>query len=728
MSSSLIDIQRSILLQTIRHTAGQDEWKVLVLDEDSRRLIDNVASEDDVLNENVTNIELIEERRPRNPSTDAIYLLSPQPHIVECLKADAKQRRYRRTFLVWTSPLSRDLDEVIFKLQAPNGPVVESRSLDVEFYPRESHLVIFREPWSFYNLFHPACDHEVKRHLDNLTRRILSVCVSLGEFPVVKYYRPRVAPHAASVLCSHLARFVHEALHSYARHHPDFPPVSARPQGVLLITDRTMDLMSPLVHEFTYQAMAMDLLPIRDDEDKIRYRNTIKKGTPDQEEKDVEIGEKDKIWVANRHMHMKDLLGKIVADFNKFRADNPQFADEDTTKISVNTIKDMLAGLPQFQEGKEAFSLHLEMAEKCVAIFQSHKLPDIASVEQSLATGLDEDYKRPKNLADQLARLLDDDSVVHEDRLRLLIMYILFRNGILPGDIEKLRQHAQLSEVDRDIIYNLSHLGGGIQKSLKDPPSPTYQPLFPTQPPTVQMEEVSLSRFEPGVRFLLEGQCTGTLDPTIFPPVDPRLDSSSQIAQSQTSLRSANKPTWARTRPTTKEPQQRLIVFMAGGATYAEVRACYEVGANYNREVYLATSHMFTPKTFLRQVGHLSAPPNQLDLPAFKPRRKVPVWVHEEEQRTVQQPSAQPSKTGASIPNAQAHGRPPDRSAHLTDAMKNVSLGANGVPTNTRQSNGGTGHSSAAPMPPGSSGGDSGGKLKKEKKEKKHLGGLFKKH
>lgn len=48
----------------------------------------------------------------------------------------------------------------------------------------------------------------------------------------------------------------------------------------------------------------------------------------------------------------------------------------------MNTIKDMLAGLPQYQEGKEAFGLHLDMAEKCVKIFQDHKLLDVGSVEQ----------------------------------------------------------------------------------------------------------------------------------------------------------------------------------------------------------------------------------------------------------------------------------------------------------------------------------------------------------
>lgn len=42
----------------------------------------------------------------------------------------------------------------------------------------------------------------------------------------------------------------------------------------------------------------------------------------------------------------------------------------------------MLAGLPQFQEGKEAYSLHLGMAQEAVNIFQKRRLADIATLEQ----------------------------------------------------------------------------------------------------------------------------------------------------------------------------------------------------------------------------------------------------------------------------------------------------------------------------------------------------------
>jgi len=52
----------------------------------------------------------------------------------------------------------------------------------------------------------------------------------------------------------------------------------------------------------------------------------------------------------------------------------------------LNNIKDMLAGLPQFQEGKEAFSLHLNMASDAMEVFKNRRLADIASVEQVCPT------------------------------------------------------------------------------------------------------------------------------------------------------------------------------------------------------------------------------------------------------------------------------------------------------------------------------------------------------
>jgi syntaxin-binding protein 1 len=186
-------------------------------------------------------------------------------------------------------------------------------------------------------------------------------------------------------MCSHLARFVQDKLDMYAQYNQDFPPQSNRPRGALYITDRAMDLMAPFVHEFTYQAMAFDLLPINE-ADKVTFRTIVNEEDPAAEEKDMEISDKDRIWVENRHRHMKDTLDKLIGDFQKFIADNPQFTNADAQSTQgmqgLNAIKDMIAGLPQFQEMKEAYSLHLTMAQQCMEVFQKNKLPDLASIEQ----------------------------------------------------------------------------------------------------------------------------------------------------------------------------------------------------------------------------------------------------------------------------------------------------------------------------------------------------------
>ncbi|KAK5140025.1 hypothetical protein LTR04_003202, partial [Oleoguttula sp. CCFEE 6159] len=652
------------------------QWKVLVVDEASRKLIDNVVKEDEILNEHITNIEQIEHKRLAKKDMDAVYILTPQPHIVDCIPEDLLDMDFLSA-LVWPSvlPLADLSLEVLHpalrdridKSTIAREQITLFRVLNVEFLPRESHVVTFRDPWSFPVLFHPACNNLVKQHMEDMAQKIVGVCVALGEYPTIRYYRPRNPNHEASVLCSHLARFVQDELDLYAKFHEDFPPASTRPRGALYIVDRSMDLYAPLVHEFTYQAMAHDLLPIKDGE-KTTYRAKVNEGRPDEQEKDMEIGEKDKIWVQNRHHHMKDTIEKLMSDFQKFIDENPHFTNTDSGNASsLNAIKDMLAGLPQFQEMKEAYSLHLSMAQECMNIFQRQKLPDLASVEQSLAIGLDEDYRKPKNMADQVVRTLDDESISHLDRLRLIALYLLYQDGLIPADLQKLLAHAQLPPQDAEIIHNLELLGARTFRRLKDQ-TPIPPPLFARKPPPGPnaQEEYSLSRFEPALKLLLENHVTGTLDPTLFPYTKPPLDLADSASTNvpATSLRSA-KPTWAKSRNTTAEPRQRIITFLAGGATYSEARACYEIFRLYNRDVYLVTSHMLTPGLFMRQVGDLSVDKRRLNIPAEQPRPKAPAHIFEKDP----EPSAKPTSAQPPSSNSQPARKGP---APPTAAVANM--------------------------------------------------------
>jgi syntaxin-binding protein 1 len=539
----------------------------------------------------------------------------------------------------------------------------------------------------------------------------------LQELPKIRYFQPPDHfKHEARVLCMYLARFVQEELDGYRNWDRSFPPQTSRPQSVLLITDRSMDLMAPLLHEFTYQAMAHDLLPIKDrDDGKLTFHMTINEGTANAEEKDMEILEKDPVWVSNRHQHMKDTIDKLMADFQKFIDQNPGLAGKDASGASLNDIRNMLAGLPQFQEMKQAYSLHLTMAQEAMNLFQKHKLSDIASVEQTLATGLDEDRKKPKNILDQVVRLLDDPDVTETDRLRLIAIYVLYRGGMIEKDLSRLLWHASLQRsrdsLDQATIEHLELLGARPFRDLKEKSQP-LPPLFEQNTKfSTLSDEYMLSRFEPAVKLMLENLCAGTLDPNLFPYTVPPQNAAEESLAAQGSLRSAA-PRWASANRRQAENRQRIIVFVAGGATYSESRACYEVSEKHNRDVFLATTHMVTPGKFVDDLRMLKADRRRLALPMDRPPPKAPAHLTERPAPPAPAPGSaphpnhlhphHPGQPGQRVGGTGGHV-PPPRPQPPTKALGAMSL----------SSGGGDGSR------PGTNGSDGGKSGKKDKEKKK---------
>lgn len=48
----------------------------------------------------------------------------------------------------------------------------DSRPLLIDFFPRESHLVSFKDPYSFPILYNPSCEAVAMPHLDALAQKV----------------------------------------------------------------------------------------------------------------------------------------------------------------------------------------------------------------------------------------------------------------------------------------------------------------------------------------------------------------------------------------------------------------------------------------------------------------------------------------------------------------------------------------------------------------------------
>ncbi|TBU34148.1 Sec1-like protein [Dichomitus squalens] len=731
--SSLINTVRSKFLEAIRSVNPPGRWKILVVDEHSQRLIGSVLKQFDILEENVTLIESITSNREPQ-QFEAIYLVMSTSQNVDRIIRDFSngQQQYSAAHLFFVDGLPEHLFERL--TSSPAEPYLKAlQELFINFWAIEGQAFTVRNPGSFFNIYSPPRSETsfkpMRDRLDEelrfMSKMISNVCLTLNEYPYVRYYLPShhqplgpLKPHASTrpppppegsgrwrtnlargdqarayesvegdYISKILAFMVQQNLDEYKKANPDFPKPSdpPRPRGTLIITDRAMDTMAPLLHEFTYQAMANDLLPIQDGTS-YTYKFQTQTGL---EDKTAALSDADSVWTELRHMHMREAIDKLMADFNQFLQDNAGFKGEGAANL--NDMKDMLANLPQFQEQRDKFSLHLNMAQECMAIFERDKLPAVANVEQNCATGVTAEGKVPKTLVEEMVPLLDSRDVVNTNKVRIIALYIQHRDGVPDEDRRRLYQHARLTLAEQDAVNALVHLGVRISRQAGD--KDTKKKI--KQKPSNE-EEYELSRYKPVLRTVLEEHVSNKLDPTLFPyvkdapsaaPTTSSLRSAPQI-QPAVSLRS-QKPSWhkaTRGAGTQNDNRQRILVFVAGGMTYSEMREAYLLSKSLNKEIIIGSTHALTPRQFVDDLKVLEmggigskALPNGLVETTAPPRSAQEIYDQKYFTRDAPPP-----------PRAAPAPTPKSGSGRLTRPSPAPSFGGSSASVNTNYSNSGS--------------------------------------
>jgi len=212
--------------------------------------------------------------------------------------------------------------------------------------------------------------------------------------------------------------------------------------------------------------------------------------------------------------------------------------------------------------------------------------------------------KTPKTLVEEMVPLLDARDVVNANKVRIIALYIQHREGVPDEDRRRLYQHARLSMAEQDAVNALVHLGVRISRGPTD--KDVKKKIKQKQS---NEEEYELSRFKPLLRTVLEDHIANRLDPTMFPYVRdapalapaPSLRATASPSPTPTaSLRSA-KPSWHRAaRPGgAQETRQRVIVFVAGGMTYSEMREAYLLSKQLNKDIIIGSTHPITPRNMI---------------------------------------------------------------------------------------------------------------------------------
>lgn len=87
------------------------------------------------------------------------------------------------------------------------------------------------------------------------------------------------------------------------------------------------------------------------------------------------------------------------------------------------------------------------------------KIKQLCEVEQNLAMGADANGDKIKDHMKNIVPLLLDNEIKIEDKLRLIMLFLLHKNGITEDNLQKLLHHAMIPDDKKQIILNLQNMG-----------------------------------------------------------------------------------------------------------------------------------------------------------------------------------------------------------------------------------------------------------------------------
>lgn len=380
--------------------------KVLILDSDTVSIVSVVYSQSDLLKKEVFLVELLDSTSmSKEPMSHlkAVYFLRPTSENIQQMRRQLAKPRFGEYHLFFSNIL-RDTQIHILADSDEHEVVQQLQEFYADFVAVDPyHFTLNMASNHMYMLPAVVDPSGLQRFCDRAVDGLAALFLSLKQRPVIRYSRTsdiakRVAQESAKLMYQQESGLF------------DFRRSEVSP--LLLVIDRRDDPVTPLLNQWTYQAMVHELIGIQDNKVDLRRIGKLPK---DQQEV-VLSSEQDSFFKANMHENFGDIgmnIKKMVDVFQQVSKSNQ----------NIQTIEDMVKfvdNYPEYRKMHGNVSKHVTLVTEMSKLVEERKLMLVSQTEQELACNGGQGAA-----FEAVTNLLNDESISDIDRLRLVMLYAL---------------------------------------------------------------------------------------------------------------------------------------------------------------------------------------------------------------------------------------------------------------------------------------------------------------
>ncbi|XP_047348718.1 vacuolar protein sorting-associated protein 45 [Vespa velutina] len=524
--------------------------KVLLMDKQTTSIVSLLYSQSEMLMKEVYLFERIDSgiRTDSLMHLKCIVFIRPTKENIQLLCNELKFPKYGVYFIYFSNIIAK-ADIKLLAESDEHEVVREVHEYYADYLAISPHL---------FSLGIPACSKGLvwnPEHLQRTVQGITSVLLSLKKCPFIRYQN-------SSEMAKKLAEKIREVLSKESSSF-EFRQES---NPVLLIVDRRDDPVTPLLNQWTYQAMVHELLTINNNRVNLSHVKDISK-----ELKEVVLSaEHDEFYANNLYLNFGEIGQTIkeLMDVFQRKAKNQQKVE------SIEDMKNFVETYPLFKKMSGTVTKHVTVVGELSSLVSKHNLLEVSALEQELSCQNDHSAQLQR-----VKKLINDEKVRELDAARLVMLYALHYENHANNQISvllDLLKKRNISEKYVKLVHNVLEYSGinNRQNNLFDKESVVKitKKLFKE----LNGVDNVYTQHTPLINEIIEDLIKGRLNTQTYPFLG-------NIVMS-------------------KRPQD-IIVFMIGGTTYEESLTIYNLNKqNPGVQIILGGTTIHNFESFIEEI------------------------------------------------------------------------------------------------------------------------------